>query len=997
MGVPGADHSRIEATMEPKHPGDGTAVELKETGGSALVAGVRPKFPIVGIGASAGGLEALELLTRRLAADGMSFVVLQHLAPGHESALRDILARGNAMKVVTVQDGMRLDPGLIYVAPPNVDVVVHQGVLRLMPPAPDRRGPRLSIDAFFRSLASDQGATAIGVILSGAGTDGTFGLKAIKEEGGITFVQEPSTAGQSSMPQSALDAGCADFCLSPAEIGDELMRLAKHPYVAPVRPPKVFDDDLRSKLFVLLRTAFGVDFASYKQTTIERRIQRRMALHKLDRLEDYVRYLQSTGGELKALYSDLLIAVTRFFRDEEPFAALKALVFPRLLENRNREAPIRIWVPGCATGEEAFSLAISLLEYLEERASSYKIQIFATDIEEESLARARLAVYPQNIEVDVSPERLQRFFTRAEKGYQIRRLVRDMVVFARHNVGKDPPFSRIDLVSCRNVLIYMQPPLQRKVLRIFHYALKPNAFLLLGSSESVGDVSDLFSLVDRRAKLFSKKDVVAAAGFDLSLASASSEPEVPTPRPREHRPAVSVLQLADRKVLERYGPPGVVVNEVFDILQYRGKTGRFFEPAPGGATVNLLKLARPELLPELRGALRKALTENVRVVSSPVHPWHDNQLITVTLDVTPLPDPGAMGKTLLVLFNEQGGESRPAAAAPSETSPIDSRLQDLERELASTKEYLKTTSENSDAANEELQSANEELQSANEELQSTNEELETSKEELQSTNEELVTLNEELQNRMAQLNVTSDDLQNVFAATTSVLVLVGLDLRIRCFSTAAERLLNLIPGDVGRPISHIRTIVKARDLEQTVSSAMNAIATTEQSVRSADGDWYTMRITPYRTADHIIRGAVIELVKAIAGQKKEESSELRGLGPAILAAVPQALALLDDQLRITWANQAFLKLFHVAADVLGRPLEDLWGGKTEQPEVWKLLEAAAIEGRPFQRALTVTPFGQTLKRSVKFSALRLPRDGEHRALTLVIVEEEPRKDGTDGL
>jgi two-component system CheB/CheR fusion protein len=798
------------------------------------------------------------------------------------------------------------------------------------------------------------------------------------------------------MPQSALDAGCADFCLSPVEIADELMRLARHPYVAPLRPPKVFDDGIRSKLFVLLRSAFGVDFATYKPSTIERRIQRRMALHKLDRLEDYLKLVQSTAGELNVLYSDLLIAVTRFFRDEEPFETLKTLVFPRLLENRNREVPIRIWVPGCATGEEAFSIAISLLEYLEERASSYRIQIFATDIEEQSLARARLAVYPQNIAVDVSAERLQRFFSHSEKGYQVRRSVRDLVVFARHNVGKDPPFSRIDLVSCRNLLIYMQPSLQKKVLRIFHYALNPNAFLLLGTSESVGDGSDLFALVDRKAKLYSKKDVTTGVAFDLSFASRS-EPEAPSVSPAEQRPPVSVLQLADRKVLEQYGPPGVVVNEVFDILQYRGKTGRFFEPSPGVATINLLKLARPELLPELRASLRRALVQNVRVASTPVHPWHENEHITVRVDVTPLPDQGATGKTFLVLFNEQGGDSQPVEAA-SEAAPIDTRVQELERELASTKEYLKTTSENSEAANEELQSANEELQSANEELQSTNEELETSKEELQSTNEELVTLNEELQNRMAQLNVTSDDLLNVFGASTSALVLVDMELRIRSFSAAAERLLNLIAGDVGRPIAYLRTIVKARDLEEMVSSAINAISTTEQKVRLAEGDWYTMRITPYRTADHVIRGAVLEFVKAVAGEKEQEGArELRGRSQAILAAVPLGLTLLDEGLRITWGNEAFLKLFHVEADVFGRPFEDLWGGKTEQPDVWKLLEDAAVLGRPFERVVTVKPFGEPLERSVRFSARRLPADGDQPVLTLVVVEGESRRGGPDGL
>jgi two-component system CheB/CheR fusion protein len=720
-----------------------------------------------------------------------------------------------------------------------------------------------------------------------------------------------------------------------------------------------------------------------------------MALHKLDRLEDYVRYVQSTVDELKALYSDLLITVTRFFRDQEPFEVLKSQVFPRLLDGRNREAPVRIWVPGCATGEEAFSIAISLLEYYGERPPDHRIQIFATDIEEQALARARLAIYPENIEVDVSPERLQRFFSRSEKGYQVRRAVRDMVVFARHNVGKDPPFSRIDLVSCRNVLIYMQPPLQKRILRIFHYALNPNAFLLLGTSESVGEGSDLFSLVDRKAKLYSRKDVATTALFDVPIATrADAEP--PRARTPDYRPAVGVLQLADRKVLEQYGPPGVVINEAFDILQYRGRTGRFFEPSPGIATVNLLKLVRPELLPELRSALRRALAENVRVISSPVHPWADNPLVTVRLDVTPLPDPATTAKTFLVLFNEQGGDSQPTETAASEPTPAEPRVQELERELASTKEYLKTTIENSEAANEELQSANEELQSANEELQSTNEELETSKEELQSTNEELVTLNEELHNRMAQLNVTSDDLLNVFGATTSALVLVGLDLRIRAFSAAAERLLNLIPADLGRPISYLRTMVKARDLEQTVSNAINTLATLEQKVRWAEGDWYTMRITPYRTGDHLIRGAVIEFGKAAAGDRNGDSRDLGGLGRTILAALPQGLALLDDKLRFTWGNEAFLKLLHVSAEVFGRPLEDLWGGKSEQPELWKLLEGTVLEGRPFHDVLTDTPSGQPPSDSLRFSAHRLPGDGDHPMLTLVTVERESRNEGSEG-
>jgi two-component system CheB/CheR fusion protein len=988
--------------MGPKRPGDNEVVPNQEPGSNSAESGPQSldtdptqlgkettSFPIVGIGASAGGLEALEALTKRLSADGMAFVVLQHLAPGHESVLTDILARDTSMKVVTVKDGMPVDLNHIYVAPPNVDLAIHQRVLRLMTPASNRRGPRLSIDAFFRSLAADQGGLAIGVLLSGAGTDGTLGLKAIKEEGGITFVQEPSTAGQPSMPQSALDAGYADFCLSPEKIGDELMCLSTHPYVAVVRPPKVFDEDVRSKLFVLLRDAFGVDFAAYKQTTIERRIQRRMALHKLERLEDYVKYLEANVEEMSLLYSDLLIGVTGFFRDKEPFEVLQTQVFPRLLENRRADLPLRIWVAGCATGEEAFSIAIIILELLGERAPSYKVQIFATDIDEQSLTRARLARYPQNIETELSPDRLVRFFSRSDKGYQVSRTVRNMVLFARHNLGKDPPYSRIDLVSCRNVLIYMQPALQKKILRIFHYALNPDAFLLLGTSESVGEGSDLFSLVDRKGKLYTKKNIAIAPAFDLAF-GIKPEAEAPKPRPVEYRHAITVLQLADRKVLDQYGPPGVVVNERFDILQYRGKTGRFFEPSPGIATINLLKLTRPELLPELRPVLHRALSENIRVVSNPVRLWHDKESIAVRMDVTPLATPEISEKSFLVLFNEQRPEGQPAEA-PVEVTTANAHVEDLERELATTKEYLQTTIEDLEATNEELQSSNEELQSSNEELQSTNEELETSKEELQSTNEELVTLNEELQNRMAQLNVSNDDLQNLLDTSSSVMLLVGVDLRIRRFSATAEKLLHLIPGDVGRSVAYIRTVMKVRDIEQTVSEAISTISSREQKVRCVNGYWYTMRITPYRTADHMIRGAVLEFIRVAAGEKSEESTDLRGLGGAILAAIPGGLALLDERMCLIWANNAFLDLFEVKADIFGRPLEDFWSGKVDQPDVWKLLEDTVADGRPFKSVLIVKPYGEPLKRAMRFSARRLPRESEHPLLTLLTLEEEPNQ------
>jgi two-component system CheB/CheR fusion protein len=949
----------------------------------------RVKFPIVGIGASAGGLEALEALTRRLFTDSMAYVIVQHLAPGHASVLTDILARGTAMNVVTIRDGMQVEPNTIYVTPPNVSVELHDGVLKVLPPY--EGVPRHSIDAFFRSLAADQGPACIGVILSGAGSDGTLGLKAIKDEGGITFVQDPLSASQSSMPQSALDAGMADYCLRAAEIGDELMRLGTDPFVAVKCPRRLFDEDSLRKIFSRLHRSFGVDFSAYKRSTIERRIERRMALQKLDQVDDYLKFIESNTAELNVLYSDLLIGVSGFFRDREPFDALKTLVFPRLLEHRSPDIPIRVWVPGCSTGEEAYSIAMCLLEYLGDRASEHKIQIFATDIDDHALARARLAIYPASIDIDVSSDRIQRFFSQQEKGYQVSRQVRDLIVFARHNIGKDPPFSRLDLVSCRNVLIYMQPPLQRRVLRVFHYALNPDAFLLLGTSESVGDAPELFSLLDRKLKIYQKKNIPSTAVFDFSLPIRAEAEEPagagPLPPVPDHRMAISIQQLADRKLMERYSPPSVLLNENLEVMQFRGQTGPYFAPAPGIATFNIFKLVRAELLVELRAAIKRATDDNAAVSSSPIPLW-DNQGVSIVLDVLPLQDASATRRCLVVCFREVFAPVQPAAEKPPAPPPLEPpRVAELERELLLTKEYLQSTVEELEAANEELQSSNEELQSANEELQSTNEELETSKEELQSTNEELATVNEELQNRMAQLAQSNDDLLNLLSSIRTAVIMVGMDLRIRRFTAAAEKLLSLIAADVGRPITYLSSVIKVPQIEQLVVDTINSVTVKELRVQCADGLWYTLRIQPYRTADHAIRGAILELTRASQARKSGERAEIHESVGKVLSTLPDAFLLLDDQLRIVWANKKFFDTFECGAEVLGASLEETWPEAGENPEFWALLEATVAGGLPFRDVMVSHPFGRMGDGPMRFSANRVPEEAERPALTVVRIEE----------
>lgn len=950
-------------------------------------------FPVVGIGASAGGLEALQKLLGRLTSDGMAFVVVQHLAAGRESALSEILARSTKVPVAVMKDGQRIEPNVIYVAPPDADVSIDGDRLCLQATRLPEV-PRRTIDNFMQSLATQRQRAAIGMVLSGTGSDGTIGLRRIKEEGGITFVQDPTTAMQPGMPQSAIEAGVADFCLSPEEIGDELMRLSAHPFIARGELPHALDADKLAKIFELLRGAFGVDFAGYKRGTIERRIERRMALHKIDLLPDYLGYLESNPHEPALLYSDLLISVTAFFRDSALFESLKSTVFPRIVDNRSADVPIRMWVPGCASGEEAYSLAMAMLEFLGDRANAFKVQIFATDIDEQALARGRRAVYPRSVEVDLSAERLERFFTVEDQGYRVSRRVRDIVVFARHNLGKDPPFSHLDLVSCRNVLIYMQPPLQRRILRILHYALNPGGILVLGLSESIGEAIELFAPTDRKLKIFSKQNIVAIPAFELGFSPRGREiapagPAAPT------RPLVSVQQIADRRVLDRYAPPGVLVNDSLDILQFRGQTGPFLAPIPGAATLNLLKLVRSDLVPTLRATLHEAAESRLPATSPPTRLTHGERATELLVDVIPLAsDAGGGAPCYVVLFREtplrapgEAGEA-PGPAAPA----ADPRLQALDRELEVTKQSLQSTIDELEASNEELQSSNEELQSSNEELQSTNEELETSKEELQSTNEELATVNDELQSRMSQLSIMSDDLKNLLAGTASTVLLVGNDLRIREFSAAAGRLLNLIPSDSGRPVAYIRTVMMARDLEQTVSQVIATVTPREGRVRGTDGIWYTMRILPYKTADNAIRGALIEFVRAPTTARAPLPGELGDLSTEVLALLPQALMLLDDQLRVFWGNRAFFELFRIEADVFGRPLDELWDGRNRDPELWTLLEEVAAGGPPISHVVVEHPLAADAA-PMSFAARRLQPAADRPALTLVIIEPLPR--GTD--
>ena len=935
-----------------------------------------PAFPVVGIGASAGGLEALALLVKRLAPSGMSYVVLQHLAPKHDSMLAEILARDTTLPVVTLHDGVALSPDVIHVVPPNADATFDRGAIRLRPPSTVI--PRHSIDTLFRSLAGHGGPSTIGIVLSGAGSDGTVGLRAIRAAGGLTFAQSPASANQPSMPQSAVDAGAADFCLGPAEIGDELMRLGALPFVArPIVAP-LFAPAQLEDICQILQATHGVDFSAYKRGTLERRIARRMAMHKLERADAYVAHLHAHPHEIDLLYSDVLIGVTTFFRDPEAFARLAETVFPRLLDQRPEGRAIRIWVAGCATGEEAYSLAICLLEVLGERVSRYPINIFATDIDDEALTTARLGVYGEGIAREVSEERLERFFTRSERGYQVVNRVRELVVFARHDLGKDPPFSRLDLVTCRNVLIYLQTPLQRRLLRVIHYALAPDAFLVLGGSETVGDAADFFALVDQRSRIYQKKNAPSAGVFDFAFGRRREA--VPAPRPVDHRPMVTVQQLADRKVIDRYAPPGLLVDEHLDVIQFRGQTGPFLAPTPGTATFHVFKLARSELLVELRATIDAAIAKDGPASSAPIPSW-DPEHGPITLDVIPVHDVRAQRGCLLVSFRHELGASPPVPPPSREPRSVD-----LEHELTTTKDYLQSVVAELATTNEELQSANEELQSANEELQSTNEELETSKEELQSTNEELATVNDELQTRMSQLATSEYDLRNVLAHVSSAVVLIDHRLCIRRFTASAETILNLMPTDVGRPSSYLDNVLAPMKVEEVLAGVLRTGAPQEHRVRTAAGAWYTMRTSRATAAEPGIVGALLELTRVLPGAASS-ASEVPELEGRVLSALPWPLVLLDAQSRIVYANTRCFARFQLGAEILGIPLDQAWPASPGQDAFWTALQALGAAGAPFQDVRVAHPFGRPDLGELRCDGYRIPAEGTRGPMSLLLLME----------
>lgn len=934
----------------------------------ATVPAATLSFPIVGVGASAGGLEAFEQFFTHMPPDsGMAFVLIQHLDPKHKSILSELVRRYTRMPVWEVEDGMMVAPNSVYVIPPNRNMAILHRKLHLLEQS-DISGLRTPIDFFFRSLAEDLKEKAICIVLSGTGTEGAMGLRAVKGEGGMVMVQEPESAKYDGMPRSAIGTGLVDYILPPGKMAEQLIRFIGHAtgdVSMTATDAAIKDAGLLQKIFILIRSQTGHDFSYYKQNTILRRIERRMNVNQISGLPAYVRYMQDDPREAVILFKELLIGVTNFFRDKEAFEALRDKAIPRLFENRSPDNPLRIWVPGCSTGEEAYSIVILCQDFMGTAGKNLSVQMFATDIDNGAIESARLGLYPNSIAVDVPADYLARFFSREDGSFRVKKEIRDKVVFALQNVITDPPFSKIDLISCRNLLIYLGSELQKRVLSLFHYSLKEEGVLFLGTSETIGEFLDYFSVVDRKGKLFKRKETNLFRGDILEFhAPTTTDRRVDAQVLRDVGPmrAINYREVAERIIRESYGPTAVIINEKTEVLYIHGRAGKYLEPPSGEFTGNIVAMAREGLKLALAHAIRKVgvLKTEIRTPHVRVKTNGEDQLINLV--IKPIFQPPSLEGTLLVIFEDLPLEVKAGLQPMTEEridGKLDPRVQQLEQELRTTKDYLQTTIEELETTNEELKSTNEELQSSNEELQSTNEELETSKEELQSINEELTTVNAELQQKIDELSKTSSDLNNLLSSTQIGTIFLDMSLRIRRFTPTMLDIINLIPTDVGRPISHIVTKMGYQGLVEDAKGVLKTLVPREMEIQTEDDRRFFMRILPYRTIENVIDGVVITFVdtthhreleeklrQEIVEREKSEQRTKMTLSYAenIVNTVREPLLVLDEDMQVVSANLSFYRIFGVTPEETeGNLLYDLAKRQWDIPGLHELLEKVVPE------------------------------------------------------
>ena len=958
-------------------------------------------FPIVGLGASAGGLEAFEQFFRNVPPEiGMAFVLVPHLDPSHASILTEILQRSTAMPVVEARDQMKVAPDCVYVIPPNRDMAIFHGTLQLsVPEAP--RGQRMPIDAFLRSLAEDQGERAIGVILSGTGTDGTLGLRAILGAGGVALVQDPASAKYDGMPASAIQAGYATQVL-PAENMPAVLRAGVPAQTVRSEPAAAIAPAAAvglNRILMVLRTATGHDFSLYKKSTIGRRIERRMSRHNLEDVEVYARYLKEHPDEVQTLFRELLINVTSFFRDPEAFDFLKQDILPKLFAEKAPGYVFRVWVAGCATGEEAYSIAILLREFMDERwdkhQAEFKVQLYATDLDDDAIAMARAGLYPPNIAADVTPERLRRFFIKEDAGYRVKKDIREMVVFAVQNIIKDPPFTRLDLLACRNLMIYLEPELQNRLIPAFHYALKPGGVLFLSPSESIGSHPDLFTPLSRKWKFYrgvhstTSTRAVMASGLSWAAEPDATGVEEVVKKTKE----TNFAELTKRALLQFFAPASVMADRDGNILFVHGETGKYLRPAPGQATLNLVEMAREGLQLELRTALQASASQGTPILSREVAVKTNGDFQSVSLSVRPLASAQAEEGLLLVSFQDVAQEAgKPAPGKRGKRASVSAetrRSEALEHELAYTRENLQATIEEQQASNEELKSTNEELQSTNEELQSTNEELETSKEELQSVNEELVTVNAELQAKIEQLAGMQNDMKNLLDNVNVGTIFLDQYLHIRRFTRDATRAYRLVATDVGRPLADIKSDILGHDLLAEAQGVLDTLVPCELEIQTVDGGWYLARIQPYRTLDNVIDGVVLTFTDISARIAAEDTlREARELAEAIIDTVREQLVVLDGALRVVSASRSYYQRFRATPeDTVGRLFYELGNGQWDIPPLRQLLENVLPENKAFSDYEVEQEFPRIGQRKMLLNGRRIVGRNQEKPLILLAMEE----------
>lgn len=899
------------------------------------------KFSTIGIGASAGGLEALENFFRLMpASSGAAFVIVPHLAPDHASLLTEILQRTTEMPVIEAKDQAMVKPNCVYIIPPNRDMKIFHGMLQVSTPV-EPHAQRLPIDMFLTSLAEDQKKNAVGIILSGTGSDGTQGVRAISSAGGTTIAQDPITAKFDGMPSSAINAGHADYVFTVEKMVEFILSIQsshahKHQHH---KMPEAHNTV--TQILEQLRVATGVDFALYKKSTVGRRIERRMAKHNIEDIQLYSRYLKENPAEINVLFKELLINVTNFFRDPEAFEVMEKVILPKLLKNKPSDYVFRVWVPACASGEEAYSIAILLCELMEKSKHRFQVQIYSTDLDDDAIATARAAVYPASIALDVSPERLRNFFLKDDAGYRIKKEVREMVVFAIQNIIKDPPFTKIDLISCRNLMIYMESELQNRLIPMFHYALKPEGVLLLSPSESIGNHTELFSPVDRKWKFYHavnrKTSTQAMINSPFIWADKNNRPV-----PEEVMTKTKETNFAElsRKLLIKYFAPASIITKLKgDILYIHGETGRYLRPAPGHATLNIIEMAREGLEVELRNAIH-AMAKGSVIAKAEIQYKYNDLPATVNLCVRQLPALDGKEDLLLVSFEDAAAviskSKRKAAAKPADVA----RIEDLEHELSYTKENLYATIEEQQAANEEFKSTNEELQSTNEELQSVNEELETSKEELQSVNEELITVNSELQAKIEHLASAQNDMKNLHDNINVATIFLDTSMLIRRFTRDASKIYRLVPSDVGRLLADIKSDLVDDDILAQAEHVLETLIPVEREVCSNKDDWYLLRIQPYRTLDNVIDGVVMTFTDITSRIKAEELvTEAREYAESIVNTIREPILVLNSTLNVISTNKAFCQFFRVTiGDTVGHKIYDLGNHQWDIPALRKLLE-----------------------------------------------------------